>query len=312
MLEPSFIPKLGSSFWPKLYAFYYVVCLQSYSRAAEHLKISQSSLSRAVQALEDRLKTVLLLRNRRGKITLTEQGQTIFWQVERVIIELGVLESSLPPIQPQPSCCITLKISDWLLSDYCIDSICHFKKNFPNLSLKICTSMKPENRVDPFFDITIGCGLKPNKTRVQKPLLSFGLGCYASKEYLRMHGEPRTEKDLEKHLLYRHNQTVPIFEAFRKYSDKRASILNIHSSACLVKIAEADLGIIALARNNSALQGRGLVLLLEVLTKSYGLKRAYFCCSKETWDREEVQALYKYLKLQIKRISNTVMSPQHN
>ncbi len=308
MLDPSFIPKLGSRFWPKLYAFYYVVCLQSYSRAAEHLKISQSSLSRAVQALEDRLKTVLLLRNRHGSVTLTKEGQTIFWQVERVIIELGVLETSLTSTQAQSSCCLTLKISDWLLSDYCIDSICHFKKYFSNLSLKICDSLKSENRVDPFFDITIGCGLESHKNRVQKPLLSFRLGYYASKEYLRIHEEPKNEKDLEKHLIYRHHKIVSIFEKFRGCSGKEASILNIHSSTCLVKMAEADLGIIALTKNNPALQNRELVLLLEALTKSYGSQRAYFCCSKATWDREEVQALYKYLKLHIKRASSTVMS----
>ncbi len=312
MLDPAFIPKLGSRFWPKLYAFYYVVCLQSYSRAAEHLKISQSSLSRAVQALENRLKTVLLLRNRRGSVTLTKEGRTIFWQVERVIMELGVLENSLAPTRSQPVCCLTLKISDWLLSDYCIDSMGPFKKDFRNVLLKIHPFVKLENRINPFFDITIGYGLKANKNTVQKPLLSFRLGYYASEDYIRMHEEPKTEKDLEKHGLYRHYQAASVFEGSRKHSDRRPNVFTIHSSSCLVKIAEADLGIIALARNNPVLQGRGLVPILEALTKSYGLQHAYFCCSKETWNRQEVQALYQCLKLHINRSSSTVMSPEHN
>ena len=123
IVDPLFIPKLGASFWQKLYAFYYVARLQSYSRAAEHLSVSQASLSKAVKILEGRLQVELLLRNRGGVIALTEQGQVIFKKVERIIVELAILEASLKPAQIKKQSILSLQMADWLLSDYYIDPI---------------------------------------------------------------------------------------------------------------------------------------------------------------------------------------------
>ncbi len=87
-----FIPKLGPSFWHKLYCFYYTAHFESYSQAALALRIHQSSLSRAVQGLEARLGKVLLLRNRRGLVKLTTEGQAIWPHVHHILAELKEIE----------------------------------------------------------------------------------------------------------------------------------------------------------------------------------------------------------------------------
>ena len=311
ILNPSFIPKLGLSFWPKLYAFYYVAQLQSYSRAAESLSLSQSSVSRAVQALESRLKTVLLLRKRGGSIALTEQGQKIFKQLKGMVTDLGFLELSLENA-PLKSESLSLKISNGLLSDYYIDAILSFKQGLPKLGLQIYADTEPNNTLNAGFDIQIGSGFTPNKAMVQKRLFRFSLGYYASQRYLNTHEEPKDLKDLSKHLIYQYSQTAtlfkatkhsklqPIFEAIQPYSV-------IDSSACLIKMAEADCGIISFIKDHPALQESRLMPILETCAKAFEEHSVYFCCSKAIWERQEVQMLHGFLKLHLK---NTLKKPE--
>ncbi len=307
MLDPSFVPKLGFSFWPKLYAFYYVAKLQSYSRAAEFLSVSQSSLTRAVQTLESRLKTVLLLRKRGGSIALTEHGQKIFKQLKGMVADLGCLELRADHI-PLETQSLSLKISSWILSDYCMDGILQFKQGFPMLGFKIYAATEPNDTVDVGFDVHIESGLIPNKAIVQKPLFNFSLGCYASQRYLHAHGEPRSLKDFSKHLVYQYSQTATLVQV-SKHSSKLKTFYqaiqfygSIHSSTCLVKMAEADCGIIFLIKDHPALKDSGLVPILEHVSEAFEGYTVYFCCSKATWDRQEVKMLHSFLKLQLKNI----------
>lgn len=292
--DPHFIPKLGFSFWPKLYAFYYVAKLQSYSRAAEFLRVSQSSVSRSVQALESRLKTVLLLRKKGGSIALTEHGQKIFKQLKGMVSDLGCLELSVDPI-PLKTESLSLKISNWILSDYCMDTILQFKQGLPILGLKIYTSTEPNDRVDTGFDIYIGCGLISKKAIVQKPLFSFSLGCYASQRYLNAYGEPRSVKDLSQHLMYQYSQMATLVQV-SKHSSKLKTFSqaiqpdgSVYSSTCLVKMAEADCGIIFFIKDHPALKDSGLVPIMEHFSEAFEGHKVYFCCSKATWDRQEVK-----------------------
>ena len=306
-LEPRFIPKLGFSFWSKLYAFYYVAKFQSYSRAANFLSVSQSSVSRAVQALESRLKTVLLLRKRGGSVALTEHGQKIFTQLKGMVADLGCLELSVDHI-PLKTESLSLKISNWILSDYCMDTIFQFKQGLPTLGLKIYAATEPNDMVDAGFDIHIGCGLIPNKAIVQKPLFSFSLGCYASQRYLNVHGEPRHVKDLSKHLMYQYSQTATLVQGsqhsskLKTFSQAIQAYGSIHSSTCLVKMAEADCGIIFFIKDHPALKNSGLVPILEYFSEAFEDHKVYFCCSKETWDRQEVKILHGFLKSHLKNM----------
>jgi len=78
--------------WDKLKAFYTVSQVGSISKASEVLHISQSALSRQIQSLESRLKTLLFKRHRKG-VLLTEAGKILFKTAERVVKEISTAES---------------------------------------------------------------------------------------------------------------------------------------------------------------------------------------------------------------------------
>ena len=92
--HPVFVQKLKPSFWHKLYYFYYVAHFKSYSRASQVLQIAQPILSREIQALEQRLNTLLLVRYKRRPIEITSAGQFLLTQVESIFCALQAIEQA--------------------------------------------------------------------------------------------------------------------------------------------------------------------------------------------------------------------------
>lgn len=78
--------------WDKLKAFYTVSQVGSISKASQILHISQSALSRQIQNLESRLKTLLFKRHKKG-VLLTEAGKILFKTAEKVMKEISMAES---------------------------------------------------------------------------------------------------------------------------------------------------------------------------------------------------------------------------
>lgn len=63
----------------------------SYTRAAQHVHLTQSALTRSIQALEDALGLAVLERMP-GGVSLTQSGQTLHNRVERILAEVEALK----------------------------------------------------------------------------------------------------------------------------------------------------------------------------------------------------------------------------
>jgi hypothetical protein len=91
--------KVGPHFFYKLYCFHFVVRLGSYSRAAQHLNVTQPTISRAVQSLEFRFKKRLLNRKTRSKISLSFEGSRVFaWSTQLLNILEGLEQHQEPSV----------------------------------------------------------------------------------------------------------------------------------------------------------------------------------------------------------------------
>lgn len=67
-----------------LYYFWTVARLQSFTKAAEELRIAQSAVSLQVSQLEDFLGKKLIVRSTSKKLSLTEEGNIVFRQAEEI------------------------------------------------------------------------------------------------------------------------------------------------------------------------------------------------------------------------------------
>ena len=61
-----------------------VVCLESFSRAAEKIHVSQSTVSKAIRELEDELGDKLLIRNAKS-FQLTDKGSAFYHEAQKIV-----------------------------------------------------------------------------------------------------------------------------------------------------------------------------------------------------------------------------------
>ena len=88
--------------WDKLKIFHAVAEAGSFTSATVNLNLSQSAISRQIQALEEDLKVKLFERHARG-LTLTENGEYVFKTAHEVISKLKEVETSLGDQKNKPS-----------------------------------------------------------------------------------------------------------------------------------------------------------------------------------------------------------------
>ncbi len=114
--------------------FLAVAELGSFSTAADHLYISQSSLSKQIMALEKELGVTLFDRSKRS-ITLTEAGETFRKHAHRLNDEYKALISSLKEYKSAVSLTI---VAIPVIAQYGITSyIAQFQTAYPNIHLML-------------------------------------------------------------------------------------------------------------------------------------------------------------------------------
>lgn len=301
MTASVFIPQLKPCFWHKIYCFYYVAYFKSYSKAAIALNTTRPSLSRAVKALEYRLNTTLLVRSTRH-VALTEEGLRILGEAEYLLGTLKKIEGFHQKKDLVSHESICLFVPEPLLADYLMAPLLGFQHTYPELTVKIY----PTDGLEPSSThlVHIRLGLEQESEWVQKPLLHFEGGLYASAGYLQKWGPLLMLEDLSEHRLLLLNATIPsIFEdmnwhgsLLKRYLGQEAAHCVIHTPEHLIKMAEADFGIIAWIKDHPYLKNHGLTEILEDITALYGPQRqAYFACEASSFESEGVQALYLHL-----------------
>ena len=93
--------------WDKLKIFHAVAEAGSFTSATINLNLSQSAISRQIQALEQDLKVQLFERHARG-LTLTQHGEYVFKTAHEVISKLKEVETTLIDQKSKPSGKITI------------------------------------------------------------------------------------------------------------------------------------------------------------------------------------------------------------
>ena len=88
--------------WDKLRIFHAVAEAGSFTHAGDTLNLSQSAVSRQIQALEEALNVPLFHRHARGLI-LTEQGETLNRTVREVFAKLAMTETMLTESRERPA-----------------------------------------------------------------------------------------------------------------------------------------------------------------------------------------------------------------
>jgi DNA-binding transcriptional LysR family regulator len=139
----------------ELYKVFYQVALDlSFSKAAEHLFISQSAVSQNIKNLEKELETELFIRSTKN-VQLTEAGELLFEHIGPAfnLIENG--EKSIREINALERGEIHLGANDTISKDYLLPYLKEFHQLYPEVQIKItnrtsstCIELLKQNKVD--------------------------------------------------------------------------------------------------------------------------------------------------------------------
>jgi DNA-binding transcriptional LysR family regulator len=179
-------------------AFVRVVEQQSFTGAAKALNLPKSSVSRRVTELEEELGVQLLHRTTR-KLALTEAGRSYYEQAERALSELHAAAESAAGMDTEARGIVRVTAPVDIGVMGLADILSEFLREYPDIHVELSVSSRVVDLVSEGFDIGVRAGKSRDASLVARRVGMAALGLYASPQYLKARGRPKTLDDLAQH-----------------------------------------------------------------------------------------------------------------
>ena len=177
-------------------AFQRIVETRSFTKAAAHLNMPRSTLSKALRDLEDHLGTKLLQRTTRS-VALTMEGAEYYRRVSRLISKLDEAEVALRGMRAAAQGRLRIDVHSSLANFVLIPALGDFKARYPDIQLALGINDRPVNLIEEGVDCVIRAGELADSSLIAKTIYKDRLVTCASPRYLERHGVPHSPADLE-------------------------------------------------------------------------------------------------------------------
>ena len=182
-----------------LRAFVAIAEQSSFSKAAEQIGLSPSSLSQIIRALEERLGVRLLHRTTRS-VALTEAGERLLRRVGPALDELDAALADVGQFRDRPAGTVRIRCLRFAFRAYVQPILAPFHAAYPDIRLDILVDDTIADLVAAGFDVGFTLG-----EVLEKDMVGIKLGgemrqiAVASPAYIARFGRPETPKDLHAH-----------------------------------------------------------------------------------------------------------------
>ena len=184
--------------WDKLRIFHAVADAGSFTHAGDTLNLSQSAVSRQISSLEQSLKVPLFHRHARGLI-LTEQGEDLFRTAHDVFHQLSMAEARLTESKERPQGPLRITTTVGFGSVWLTPRIKEFMDLFPEVDVSLILVYDDLDLAMREADVAIRLTPPRQPDLIQRHLMSLHHNVYASPDYLKDHGMPKTPEELDNH-----------------------------------------------------------------------------------------------------------------
>jgi DNA-binding transcriptional LysR family regulator len=186
--------------WDKIRIFYNVAEAGSFTRAGDDLGLSQSAVSRQISALERDLKAPLFHRHARGLI-LTEQGDLLFRAARDMRMRLETTRARLVETSERPTGNLKITTTVGLGSLWLSQRIAEFLDLYPDMTVELLLSNEELDLAMREADVGLRLRRPAQPDLIQRRLFTVHFHIYASTDYIKRFGEPKTLEDLDDHRL---------------------------------------------------------------------------------------------------------------
>jgi DNA-binding transcriptional LysR family regulator len=115
--------------------FYYVALNKSITEAANRLSLTQPSVSKSIQKLEEQLNCKLFTRTKRG-VVLTTEGEALWNRIEPAYELIQSAERELSAIESLESGTLSIAATEMGFGIYVLPAITKFLKDYPNIKVE--------------------------------------------------------------------------------------------------------------------------------------------------------------------------------
>ena len=254
--------------WDKLRIFQAAADAGSFTHAGESLGLSQSAVSRQVSALEQDLEVPLFHRHARGLI-LTEQGEMLLRTVRDVMLKLSAVKRRLSDSRDKPHGELRVTTTLGIGTNWLTPRLGEFLELYPDIQLNIILSDDELDLGMREADVALRMREPVQPDLIRRRLFTMHFHAYASADYLKRHGQPRTLDDLDAHRILTYVGDSPnMFASISKLpaigrepKKPRATAMRVNNMTALLRAVENGVGI-AILPDYLIGENSGLVRLL--------------------------------------------------
>ncbi|SDL88742.1 LysR family transcriptional regulator [Pseudomonas indica] len=177
-------------------AFARVVETGSFTKAAETLHMSKTSVTQLVQQLEARLRVRLLNRTTR-KVNVTADGAAYYERVVRLLADMDDAETSLSSAATSPRGRLRVDVPSPLARLILVPALPAFYARYPDIQLDMGVSDRIVDLIDENVDCVVRGGELTDQSLMMRHVADLQLGVYAAPSYLQRAGIPGHPRELE-------------------------------------------------------------------------------------------------------------------
>lgn len=177
-------------------AFARVVETGSFTKAADTLHMSKTSVTQLVQQLEARLRVKLLNRTTR-KVNVTADGAAYYERVIRLLADMDDAETSLSSASASPRGRLRVDVPSPFARMILVPALPAFHARYPDIQLDLGVSDRIVDVIGENVDCVVRGGEITDQSLRARHVGDLRLGVYAAPDYLRRAGTPAHPAELE-------------------------------------------------------------------------------------------------------------------
>lgn len=177
-------------------AFARVVEAGSFTKAADTLHMSKTSVTQLVQQLEARLRVKLLNRTTR-QVRLTADGAVFYERAVRLLADLDDAETSLSGAAALPRGRLRVDVPSPFANLILVPALPAFHARYPDIQIDMGVSDRVVDLIGENVDCVVRGGEPTDQGLVARRVGDLRLGVYAAPDYLQRLGTPAHPRELE-------------------------------------------------------------------------------------------------------------------
>jgi DNA-binding transcriptional LysR family regulator len=179
----------------------------SLSGAARKLGVSQPTIGRRIEQLEQQLNTLLFNRSSQG-LNLTPTGEQILSYAQRMSENAAAIERIASGADQRLEGAVRVTMTD-LMGNYWLPAkLSEFHERFPGLCLEIVVENRNLDLIKREADLAIRMSRPQQLDLVVRKSINIHYGLYASSKYLQRYGRPVKPKDFKQHYFISYDESI--------------------------------------------------------------------------------------------------------